>query len=87
MANEKQNMENKVNVAEIKEKIDKILKFYEVDEINFGGYTATERLLNDAPEDYIEYRTDWECLKKQADDMYYMLNDIKYLLEDCKELL
>jgi hypothetical protein len=76
-----------INKEEIKEKIDKILKFYENDEIEFGGYTATERLLYDAPEDYIECRTDWDTLKSNADDMYYMLSKIKDILEDCKEFL
>lgn len=67
---------------ELKEKIDKILKVYEEDEIIFGGYTATKRLHIDAPEDYIEYRTNWLSLKNHADDMYYMLSDIKNLLEE-----
>ena len=75
------------NKEEIKEKIDKILKVYEDDETRFGGYTATQRLHIDAPEDYIESRTDWLSLQNHADDMYYMLNDIKNLVEQCKDLL
>ena len=67
---------------ELKEKIDKILKVYKEDEIRFGGYTATKRLHIDSPEDYIEYRTNWLSLKNHADDMYYMLRDIKNLLEE-----
>lgn len=76
-----------INKEEIKEKIDKILKVYEDDENRFGGYTATERLHIDAPEDYVESRTDWLSLQNHADDMYYMLNDIKNLVEECKDLL
>lgn len=76
-----------INKEEIKEKIDEILKVYEDDKIRFGGYTATKRLLIDAPEDYVEYRTDWLSLRNHADDMYYMLSDIKNLLEQCKDLL
>lgn len=75
------------NKEEIKEKIDKILKVYEDDETRFGGYTATKRLLVDAPEDYIESRTDWLSLQNHADDMYYMLSDIKNIVEQCKDLL
>ena len=75
------------NKEEIKEKIDKILKVYEDDETRFGGYIATRRLHISAPEDYIESRTDWLSLQNHADDMYYMLSDIKNLLEECKNLL
>lgn len=64
-----------------------ILKIYEDDEIRFGGYTATKRLLVTAPEDYIESRTDWLSLQNHADDMYYMLSDIKNIVEQCKDLL
>lgn len=76
-----------INKKEIREKIDEILKIYEDDEIRFGGYTATKRLHLDAPEDYVEYRTDWSSLQNHADDMYYMLSDINNLLEKCKDLL
>lgn len=72
---------------EIKEKITKILKIYENDEKYFRGYAATERLHVSAPEDYVESRTDWDTLKDHADDMYYMLQDIQYIIEDIKELL
>lgn len=71
----------------IKEKLGEILKIYENDEIKFGGYTATKRLLVSAPEDYIESRTDWLSLQNHADDMYYMLSDIKNIVEQCKDLL
>ena len=40
-----------------------------------------------APEDYVESRTDWNTLQNRADDMYYMLSDIKTIIEECKELL
>lgn len=76
-----------INKKEIKEKIDEILKVYDEDEIRFGGYTATKRLHISTPEDYIESRTDWLSLQNHADDMYYMLSDIKNLLEECKNLL
>lgn len=76
-----------INKEEIKEKIEKILKVYEEDDARFGGYTATERLHISAPEDYVESRTDWLSLQNHADDMYYMLSDIKNLVEQCKDLL
>jgi hypothetical protein len=76
-----------INKKEIKEKLDEILKVYEDDDAKFGGYTATQRLHIDAPEDYVEYRTDWQTLQNHADDMYYMLSDIKNLIEQCKDLL
>lgn len=76
-----------INKEAIKEKISEILKVYKDDELRFGGYTATERLHISAPEDYIESRIDWLSLQNHADDMYYMLNDIKNLLEECKNLL
>jgi hypothetical protein len=71
----------------IKEKLKQILEIYEDDENRFGGYTAIERLHDSAPEDYIESRTDWDTLQSRADDMYYMLSDIKTIIEQCKELL
>lgn len=76
-----------INKEEIKEKIDKILKVYEDDENRFGGYTATKRLHISAPEDYVESRTDWLSLQNHAEDMYYMLSDIKNIVEQCKDLL
>jgi hypothetical protein len=69
----------------IKEKLKQILEIYENDENRFGGYTAIERLLESAPEDYIESRTDWDTLRNYADDMYYMLYNIKTLIEECVE--
>lgn len=71
----------------IKEKLGEILKVYKDDETRFGGYIATKRLLVSAPEDYIESRTDWLSLQNHADDMYYMLSDIKNIVEQCKDLL
>jgi methyl coenzyme M reductase beta subunit len=76
-----------INKEEIKDKLEKILKVYEDDDARFGGYTATKRLHISAPEDYVESRTDWLSLQNHADDMYYMLSDIKNLLEECKNLL
>lgn len=69
----------------IKEKLKQILEIYKNDENRFGGYTAIERFHESAPEDYIESRTDWNTLKNYADDMYYMLIDIKDLIEECVE--
>ena len=74
-------------MEEIKEKIDKILKIYEDDKNRFGGYSNIEWLHISAPEDYVESRTDWQTLQYNADDMYYMLSDIKTIIEQCKELL
>lgn len=76
-----------INKEEIKDKLEKILKVYEDDDTRFGGYTATQRLHISAPEDYIESQTDWLTLQNHADDMYYMLSDIKNLVEQCKDLL
>jgi methyl coenzyme M reductase beta subunit len=76
-----------INKEEIKDKLEKILKVYEDDDARFGGYTATKRLHISAPEDYVESRTGWLSLQNHADDMYYMLSDIKNLLEECKNLL
>ena len=69
----------------IKEKLKQILEIYEDDENRFGGYTAIERLHDSAPQDYIESRTDWDTLRNYADDMYYMLYNIKTLIEECVE--
>jgi hypothetical protein len=74
-------------MEEIKEKINSILSLYEEDKEKFTGYSATERLLNNAPEDYVESRTDWNTLKAHADEMYYMLSYIEDLITECKELL
>lgn len=66
----------------IKEKLKQILEIYEDDEKGFGGYTAIKRLHVLEPEDYIESRTDWDTLKNYAEDMYYMLYNIKTLIEE-----
>lgn len=71
----------------IKEKLEKILSIYKDDEERCGGYEMTRYSHIDAPEDYIESRTDWDTIRDRADDMYYMLNDIKIIVEQCKELL
>jgi hypothetical protein len=71
----------------IKEKLEKILSIYQDDEERCGGYEMTRYSHIDAPEDYIESRTDWDTIRDRADDMYYMLNDIKIIVEQCKELL
>jgi hypothetical protein len=71
----------------IKEKLEKILSIYQEDEERCGGYEMTRYSHIDAPEDYIESRTDWNTIRDRAEDMYYMLNDIKIIVEQCKELL
>jgi Txe/YoeB family toxin of Txe-Axe toxin-antitoxin module len=74
-------------MEEIKEKIDKILKIYEDDENRLGGYSSIERLHISAPEDYVESRTDWETLQYHAEDMYYMLQEIKDIIKDIKRTI
>ena len=74
-------------MEEIKEKIDKILKIYEDDENRFGGYSNIERLHISAPEDYVESRTDWQTLQYHAEDMYYMLQEIKDIIKDIKQTI
>lgn len=69
---------------EIKYKLEEILSLYKEDEERFGGYTATKRLIYNAPEDYVESRTDWQTLQSHADDMYYMLSDIKDIIDDIR---
>lgn len=69
---------------EIKYKLEEILSLYKEDEKRFGGYTATKRLIRNAPEDYVESRTDWQTLQSHADDMYYMLSDIKDIIDDIR---
>ena len=71
----------------IKSKLKEILSLYEKDEYHCGGYCMTKYSHITAPEDYIESRTDWNTLQNRADDMYYMLSDIKTIVEQCKELL
>lgn len=74
-------------MSNLKEIVDKILLVFEEDDTRFGGYTATKRLHISAPEDYIESRIDWKTLQNQADDMYYMLSEIKELIEEELEKL
>ena len=71
----------------IKNKLDEILSLYDKDECKCGGYFMTRYSHITAPEDYFESRTDWDTLQDRADDMYYMLSDIKIIVEQCKELL
>ena len=71
----------------IKEKINEILSIYEKDEYRCGGYSMTEYSHITAPEDYIESRTDWNTLQNRAEDMYYMLSDIKTIIEKLSEQL
>ena len=71
----------------IKEKLEKILSLYQEDEERYGGYEMTRYAHIIAPEDYNENRTDWDTLRDRADDMYYMLYEIKFIVEQCKELL
>ena len=72
---------------DIKNKLDEILSLYDKDEYRCGVYFMTQYAHITAPEDYIESRTDWNTLQNRADDMYYMLSDIKTMIEQCKELL
>ena len=72
-------------MKEMLEKINKIITIYDEDEKRYGGYVATQRLHDSAPEDYIESRTDWSTLKSHADDMYYMLSSIRQEIEELKE--
>jgi hypothetical protein len=85
LQNRKTFIKYKKTMENIKEKLKQILEIYEDDENRFGGYTAIERLHDSAPEDYIESRTDWDILRNYADDMYYMLYNIKTLIEECVE--
>lgn len=71
----------------IKEKLEKILSIYQDDEERCGGYEMTRYSHIDAPEDYIESRTDWYTIRDRAEDMYDMLSEIKIIVEQCKELL
>ena len=81
------NVKNYCKMEDIKNKLDEILSLYDKDEYRCGGYSMTEYSHITAPEDYIESRTDWNTLQNRADDMYYMLSDIKTIIEQCKELL
>ena len=74
-------------MEDIKNKLDEILSLYDKDEERLGGFKMTRYANNVAPEDYNENRTDWYTLRDRADDMYSMLDEIKYIVEQCKELL
>lgn len=65
--------------------IDEILDIYANDEKKQGGYSMTEYYNTIAPEDYCEERTDWKELQNNADGMYYMLNEIRYIIEQMKD--
>lgn len=67
------------------ESVNEILDLYEKDNKRCGGYSMTGWLIDSAPEDYNEYRIDWLTLKRRADDMYYMLEKIKGVVEGMKE--
>ena len=67
------------------ESVNEILDLYKEDDKRCGGYSMTEWLIDSAPEDYNEYRIDWLTLKGRADDMYYMLEKIKGVVERMKE--
>ena len=71
----------------IKEKLEKILSIYREDEERCGGYEMTRYSHIDAPEDYIESRTDWYTIRDRAEDMYDMLSEIKFIVEQCKKLM
>ena len=81
------NVKSYCKMEDIKNKLDEILSLYDKDEYRCGGYSMTEYSHITAPEDYIESRTDWNTLQNRADDMYYMLSDIKTIIEQCKSLL
>ena len=71
----------------IKEKLEKILSIYREDEERCGGYEMTRYSHIDAPEDYIESRTDWYTIRDRAEDMYDMLSEIKIIVEQLKKLV
>ena len=68
------------------ESVNEILDLYEEDNKRCGGYSMTGWLIDSAPEDYNEHRIDWSTLKGRADDMYYMLEKIKGVVEGIKEV-
>ena len=67
------------------EKINEIETIFANDDNQCGGYHMTEYFHITAPEDYCEERTDWKELQNNADGMYYMLNEIKYIIEQMKD--
>ena len=68
----------------ILEKINEIDTIFADDDKKCGGYHMTEYFNNTAPEDYCEERTDWRDLQSNADDMYYMLNEIRCIIGQMK---
>lgn len=72
---------------DIREDIKKVLQMYDDDETRCGGYWMTQYAHITAPEDYTESRTEWCELRNRADDMYYMLSDLKTIVENIKEKL
>ena len=71
----------------IKEKLEEILSIYKENEERCGGYEMTRYSHIDAPEDYIESRTDWYTIRDRAEDMYDMLSEIKIIVEQLKKLV
>ena len=71
----------------ISEDIKKILQMYDDDETRCGGYRMTQYSHITAPEDYTESGTEWCELQNRADDMYYMLSDIKTIIENINDKL
>ena len=67
------------------EKISEIDTIFADDDYKCGGYRMTKYFHNTAPEDYCEERTDWKELQNNADGMYYMLNEIRYIIEQMKD--
>ncbi len=67
------------------EKINEINTIFADDDNKCGGYHMTEYFNNTAPEDYCEERIDWRDLQSNADDMYYMLNEIRCIVEQMKD--
>lgn len=65
--------------------IDEILDIYANDKKEQGGYSMTEYNNYTAPEDYNEDRMSFNELRDNADDMYFMLTEIKSALEKLKE--
>ena len=80
-------MTDKEKLSKIKPIIAWMLNKYKDDEVYFGGYTAINRLNNRAPEDDCESRNDWYTIREYADDMYYMLDNLKNNIEEIQEII
>ena len=74
-------------MKEIENKLNEIISIYNEDDNRNGGYSMTKYFHLTAPEDYNEYRLSYNDLMNQADDMYYMLQEIKSLANECKEII